>query len=648
MKQYHIICVFLFFAVAFTACKKYLDVAPDNTATLDYAFQSRNEAENFLFACYSPLQTLSDVLRNPGFTGSSEIVIPDPSLVTYSNLGSGEAGFNLLKGTQNVVSPAMNYWDGANQGLPMFEAIRRCNIFLENIDKAAGIPNAEKQRWIGEVKFLKAYYHYWLVRMYGPIPISRTTLPINASTEAVRVKREPVDSVFNYITQLVDESIIDLPLELPNPTGEYGRITRPIAIAVKAEILATAASPLFNGNPDYASFKGKDGVNLFPQAASDPKKWEKAMLAAQAAVEMCEAQGNKLYSFVKPGNIGNINDKLNLVLTLQNAVTEKAELNAETIWSLNPVFTYQRFALPRLTVYGVTQYHDIKSNFSAPLNIAQLFYTENGVPITEDKTWDYANRYTIENGNEKNSSFVKSGYPTAKLNMDREARYYADLGFDGGIWFGHGRTEQNNALYVQATSTNGTAYAGPNNYININVTGYWPKKLVHYQTTYFLNNQTEVTEVPFRIPMMRLADLYLLYAETINEVKGPTADVYHYLDLVRSRAGLQGVKQSWDQYAKNPGKYSSKDGLRQIIHQERRIELCFEGRIGWDLRRWKELESVLNSPIQGWNWKQTANREAYYTPQTLFQPIFNKRDNLWPISDNSLTVNPNLVQNPGW
>lgn len=647
MKPYYRICVFLFFTVAFSACKKYLDVTPDNTATLDYAFQSRNEAENFLFACYSPLQGLSDVLTNPGFTSSAEIVIPDPSLVTYSNLGGGETGFNILKGNQNVSSPAMDYWDGANQGRPMFEAIRRCNIFLENVNKVSGLENADKLRWIAEVKFLKAYYHFWLIRMYGPIPIARKTLPINASTEEVRVKREPVDTAFNYVNGLLDEAIPDLPLQLPEPNGEFGRISRPIAAAVKAEILATAASPLFNGNTDYAGFKGKDGDNMFPSTV-DAKKWEKAALAVKTAIDICESQGVKLYEFIKPGNIGAVTDQLKQVLTLQNAVTEKSEFNSEVIWSLNPFFTYQKFALPRLTVYGVTQYHEIKSNFSAPMDIAQLFYTENGVPINDDKTWDYANRYAIENGDEKNSSFVKSGYPTARLNLNREARYYADLAFDGGIWFGHGRTEQSNSLYVQATGTNGTAYAGPNNYININVTGYWPKKLVHYQTTYYLNNINEVTEVPFRLPMMRLADLYLLYAEALNEVNGPTEEVFHYIDLVRKRAGLKGVKQSWDQYAKNPGKYLSKEGMRQIIHQERRIELCFEGRIGWDLRRWKELESVLNVPVQGWNWKQTTNRQAYYTPQTLFQPVFNKRDYLWPISDRSITVNPNLVQNPGW
>jgi hypothetical protein len=62
-----------------------------------------------------------------------------------------------------------------------------------------------------------------------------------------------------------------------------------------------------------------------------------------------------------------------------------------------------------------------------------------------------------------------------------------------------------------------------------------------------------------------------------------------YIDKVRTRAGLKGVVESWTDYSKNPGKIGSKEGLRQIIHQERRLELCFEGQSGWDLRRWKEL-----------------------------------------------------------
>jgi hypothetical protein len=68
---------------------------------------------------------------------------------------------------------------------------------------------------------------------------------------------------FGYIMSLLDDAIPDLPPVIENQTIEFGRITKFIAMSVKAEVLTTAASPLFNGNPDYASFKDKDGKSLF-------------------------------------------------------------------------------------------------------------------------------------------------------------------------------------------------------------------------------------------------------------------------------------------------------------------------------------------------------------------------------------------------
>ncbi len=77
--------------------------------------------------------------------------------------------------------------------------------------------------------------------------------------------------------------------------------------------------------------------------------------------------------------------------------------------------------------------------------------------------------------------------------------------------------------------------------------------------------------IPF--PIIRVADLYLLYAETLNEsASTPPDDAYKYLDLVRKRAGLKGVKEAWQKYSIYPDKPLSKEGLREIIHRERRIE----------------------------------------------------------------------------
>ncbi|WP_089785717.1 RagB/SusD family nutrient uptake outer membrane protein [Chitinophaga sp. YR573] len=627
---------FLILLLSAVSCKKYLNVTPENVGTLEYAFRNRNEAENYLFTCYSTLQFMSNVAMNAGFTGSAEIIYPN----NLSEHPVFEGGFNMIRGTQNVISPSLNYWDGENGGVSLYVAIRRCNIFLDNIDLPVDLSATEKKRWIAEAKFMKAYYHFYLARMYGSIPVIRKNLPVNASTEAVRVKREPVDSVFNYIVQLLDEAIPDLPPSIENQVKELGRITSVAAMSVKAEVLATAASPLFNGNPDYAGFKDKDGTALFP-ASYDAQKWQKAADACKAAILASEEQGLHLYTFIVPANISKLSDSLKQLLTIQNAVTEKWDVNPELIWALNPTFGYQSCCIPRMTSKSVANVTSASSNFAVPESVAELFYTRNGVPINEDKTWDYAGRYGLRSGDPANKYYIREGYETIKAHFNREPRFYASIGFDGGIWFGNGVLDQENALSVQAKGN--TSFAGPKDLIRINITGNWPKKLVHYQTVF----DDGLQEVAYHLPLIRLAGLYLLYAETLNEVNGPTAEVFQYIDRVRQRAGLQGIQDAWSNYSRSPGKPSTKDGLRQIIHQERRIELCFEAQSGWDLRRWKELQGVLSSPLQGWSIYETSSAN-YYRLQTQLVPSYGIREYLWPVKDIDLTINPNLVQSLYW
>ncbi|MFC1223195.1 RagB/SusD family nutrient uptake outer membrane protein [Pedobacter sp. BG31] len=622
------------------SCKKYLDITPDNLGTLDYAFRNRNEAENYLYSCYAYLQRMNDVASNPGFTTSSELIYSN-TLDNYQ--GFNPTGFNLLRGTQTAANPGLNAWDGSEGSYSLWRSIRICNIMLENIDKPIDLGAAEKQRWIAETKFLKAYYHYVLFKMYGPIPLIKTNLAINSSTDEVRVKRAPVDETVDYIVSLLDEAIPGLPAVISSQATELGRVTSVIALSVKADVLATAASPLFNGNPDYISFKDKDGLSLFP-AAYDAQKWKKAADAAKAAITAAETQGVKLYTFQSPTTVGKLSDSLKRELDVQNAVTEKWELNSEIIWASNPEFNYQGFATPRLTAKSAVNNFSNPSTFSAPISTQELFYTVNGVPISEDKTWDYAGRNTVKTGDNASRYYIKQGYETIKGHFARETRFYADMAFDGSIWFGNGRNNQDdpvNPLYY--VSARGSGLAAPSDNIRLNITGYWPKKLVSYASVYDDGFQPS----SFRLPLIRLAGLYLLYAEALNEVNGPTAEVFTYIDKVRQRAGLQGVQSAWTNFSKNPNKFNTKDGLRQIIHQERRIELCFEGQSGWDLRRWKELQAVLTAPIQGWS---INNAEAinYYRPTTQFIPVFGLKDYLWPIRSYDLVVNPNLVQNPYW
>src|SRR5690606_8883982 len=108
-------------------------------------------------------------------------------------------------------------------------------------------------------------YHWFLLRMYGPIPIIDKNLPISSSSDEVKFYREPVDVVFKYIVDLIDSSVhkMNMAMSIADQVNDMGRITQPIALSIKARVLVTAASPLFNGNTAYANFTDRKGRHLF-------------------------------------------------------------------------------------------------------------------------------------------------------------------------------------------------------------------------------------------------------------------------------------------------------------------------------------------------------------------------------------------------
>lgn len=630
MKYCKIWLVALFGSMLFSSCK-YLDIVPDNIATVDNIFRMRNTTEQYLFTIYSYLPRFTDGYNYPTFLGGDEIWEND------FNVNLSKPAWQIARGFQNIVEPYSNYWEGAMGGRGMFVAIRDCNTFLENIQKVPDMDDYEKARWAAEVKFLKAYYHFFLFRMYGPIPLMEKNLPITSTTEEVKVKQMPIDSCVDFIVRLLDEAAVDLPERIVNEATELGRVTKSAALSLKAQTLVLAASPLFNGNPDYATYTSKTGVKLFP-TTYDPAKWERAANACREAIDQCHAAGIKLYKYnasflPAPGSPETIAE-----MSYRNALCEK--WNVESIWSSsnNRALTLQLESLPKL--YSGDKQNPALSSFGVPLKIAEQFYTKNGVPINEDKTWNYNARYSTRTGTAADVLRIKSGYVTANLNFDREVRFYASLGFDGGRWFGQGRFNDADNVYVEAK----LGQLGNNHAWAYSSTGYYPKKLVNPQS---VSSATEITIQNYPWPIIRLADLYLMYAEAQNEWQGPGSEVFKYIDTVRSRANLLGVLESWDRFSTNPNAPNSKDGLRKIIHQERLIELAFEGPRFWDLRRWKEAEAVMNQPITGWN---TFGKDAptYYQVKYLFNQTFRKRDYLWPIKEKDLIANKELVQTPGW
>lgn len=620
------------------SCKKFLDIVPDNVATIEYAFRLRVEAEKYLFTLYNYLPSEGSLWNNPAFLGGDEIWIPYQTSIS-------PLAFEIARGNQQISKPYVNYWYGdqdANRGL--YQGIRHCNIFIDNMSNPALVPDitaSERARWIAEARFLKAYFHFYLLRMYGPVPIMDDDIDVSEPKEVMDVPRNTVDECVEYIVGLLDQAAADLPPQIVDRQRELGRITITIAKAVKAQVLLLAASPLFNGNADFSSLKNKDGKALFNPTA-DTKKWELAATAAREAIEVAEANMHALFTFRQAGNLA-ISDTTLLELKLRQAVCEK--FNEEHIWAdpNSRSWTIQQNAMPPLTADENHNYN--RKILSPPLKIAKMFYTKNGVPITEDKTLSFTDDTELRTATGQERFYIEPGFTTARLHFDREPRFYSSLAFDGARWFKYdtpGYSDENSKV-VRSKRPD---YAGSTHAFHFNETGYFIKKLVDWNQ---VTTTTGVTYKDYPWPKIRLADLYLMYAEALNEAYGPANETaFQYIDRVRARAGLKGVKESWTTYAKNPGKFTTKEGFRDIIHRERLIELAFEGQRFWDLRRWKTAAVHLNEPITGWN-MQGETTAAYYVIRTVFnQRFIAPRDYFWPISENTVIQNLNLVQNYGW
>ena len=616
------------------SCDNYLDIVPDQTQQVDLLFERKEVAYTALATCYAYLPK-NDGVYTSFMTMSDEITTP---------ISKETDGVRIMKGQQSASNPKFGLWSGWSDQGSLWEGIRHCNILIENIHNVVDMTEEEMNSWAAEAKFLKAYYHFLLFTYYGPIPIVDENLPISASDNEVRVKRSTVDQSVDYIVQTIDDAIIDLPVrELSS--NDLGRIDQVIAKSIKSRILLYAASPLFNGNSEmYSGFINEDGEHYFNQTY-DQTKWDLAKDASLDAINAALENGVGLYEFSStPPNYEDEYEESEFLRTLYDLkYTIVDKWNSELIWgNSNPVRGNDWWQMQAACMMKNPSASSVEAAWQwiAPtLRIAELFYTENGLPIDQDLTYDFQNRFNTATVGASQNYQAQYGTTTAKLNLNREPRFYSSLGFDRG----YNRTWGN---LWQLRMKKGEIHGRIANSDDYLITGYALKKLVHPDSEGDGYNKI----VTYAWPMIRLSELYLNYAEAINESVGPNQEAYDALNAVRERAGISNVEDAWGNASISAtlNKHTTQDGFREIIRQERLIELSFEGNRYNDIRRWKQAEQYFNSPVFGWSVDETSVSGYYNITQVGTRSFNSPRDYFHPISINEITINPNLTQNLGW
>ncbi|WP_029906762.1 RagB/SusD family nutrient uptake outer membrane protein [Prevotella sp. 10(H)] len=600
--RYHIsYFIAILLSVFMYSCSDFLDTESRNTLTEPTQWASEKNADVYLNGIYSTLNKPST---------------PDP-LDSFTDDNNGGPYWASWQWKQGIATPEIRgghpmIQDGTandfmNWGV-VYERVRKCNEFLEQVEAHKG---NFSQEWINkridEVRFLRAYFYAGLWQHLGGVIILTETLDRNTMTEEqLYRKRNTFEETYNFISDELGEIVTNGHLDVKYNKGDAnaGRATLGSALALKGWVDLYAASPGFNAEvPVAAEGTGAtaEQVKLVGFGNYDIKRWQKA------------ATTNKQFITLYKGTYELFDD-------MSKFWSEATEYNSEIIWDRqlerNISGLSTDFAQKGGPTYVLGKYYTW-GNFCPTQELVDEFCMANGLPINHpDSKYDAENPY-----------------------KDREQRFYDFIVYDGAP-YKMNWMEKEDIIYTRIDKVNPSKNQIELGQSDVTRTGYYFKKR--------MDPDWEPTGAGYGINYVffRYAEVLLNYAEAQNEGYGPD-EVYDVINELRTMRGLPTLEDTYG------GKTLNKDKMREVIHRERRVELCFENKRFYDLVRWRIAYDVLNKELHGmkiYNTQDDNSGKWVYErlPLTSHPHIFHQKMYLCPIPYSVITANSKIIQNPGY
>lgn len=609
------IAVLLLTLAAFSGCKKgYFDTIPKDLVSTDIIFKDKAETENWLASVYStladPWSTTTGSARSwSGFTDELELASPS---IQASGLLSG-------------VNAAVNIWTSH------YQAIRMANIFMVNVDNSETNllkePNGKEliRQYKGEARFLRAYYYWNLMKLYGPVILVGDN--IGKYNDDYQIPRNSWKECIDYVLAEMDSAQNMVPDKHVTAGGtedatQSGRINKMIISAVKSIVLLYDASPLYNGNPDYANFKNMDGKQLM-NTSYDASKWKRAADSAKVAIDRAKANGKAIFKEPLPFTTNDFVTAFNSYrdLFLNGWSTEGIWTRAVTAY-----LAWESDAAPR-----AANGSSVNASLVVPQEMVDKFRMINGKAINESgSTYKESGFATTAK-----SGFYVAG--TSNMYVNREPRFYNSITFNGATIPFVAKTGQ---TYVQFWPS-GNSGNGNGSEVRFPKTGYLVRK--HTNPARNLVNTT-TGNVARPAMYIRLAELYLNYAEALNESEPGHSDILIHLNATRTRGGLPPLTAAMG---------LSQADIRKQIQMEKCIEMAYEGCRFFDVRRWK----IANTPEgrQGGDFSgmnviagDNLTDPAFYVKTRTSTRNWDNKYYIYPLPQSELNKNLTLVQAPGY
>lgn len=530
-----------------------------------------------------------------GFLTNGYLTIPSgPNTIgsDFLDVATGNAVTNAV--STGISRMASDGWSAVNNPIDSwassFSRIATINQFLEiennnnvvYIRKDSSRNQILKQRMQGEAYFLRAYHQFDILKRYAGKGPSGTLLGYPIVLEHIDLDNVPVLSRSSF-SDCVDQIVSDLDSSKLFLPKAYTGTSEELGVDHLGRPTSIAAEALKSRLLLYAASK-------IYNEDEDIQKWSKAATSAKATID---SMGATLPSVYGTGST--------LDAFYNNISASNTELIMRRLGADNS--SYEQLNFPP------SQFGNGRTNPSQ--NLVDAFPMANGYPINHPS----------------------SGYDVTNPYSGRDLRLDMTVLYNGAIF-----RENSIQTFEGGADALGSDGVRANNSTR---TGYYLRK---WLSTTADRNPADIQNARHYFPVIRKVEVFLNYAEAANEAFGPNTagglgmTAVEALREVRRRAGIPDADPYLAEVSSDQGRF------RELVRNERRIELAFEGHYFFDVRRWKE---DLNEPVKGVNIR-LEGVNTVYDVDTVYVPNYEEHMYYGPLPFDEVLKAPSIVQNAGW
>ena len=564
---------------------------------------------------------ISDMYSDPqfarGIMDNANLVLPyEENPTNMTDVATDNAVINDINNNYKKMASTLDFWKSDNNPInewdTRYHAIQYLNLFLENADQVMWDPSSEavnemhKDNYKGNAYALRGLHFFYLLRAHcGMVGGQLMGVPIHLSSED---GSSDFNLPRNTFKECIDQIMSDFNEALKYLPMEYGDINNGQIPAKYAQMGGTDA--------DYNRAFGKLQRGKIDGRMIAAIKAQVALFAASPAYASAGASTYAQAAQLAAASLNNVGGLSGMDPNGWRWFCDKSMIESFAYDDPDPAEICWRGVVDDRANYEEDNYPPSlkgKGRVNPTQNLVDAFPMANGYPIND----------------------AKSGYDAAHPYENRDPRLKEYIVVNGDA-IGANDTPINTA--ADNTDLDGIDRESGRS----TTTGYYLRKLLRSDMNLSLSNHNK-RHFGARI---RYTEIFLDYAEAANEADGPTAKVggasYSAYDVIKAIRQRAGVGVGSDPYLEECAK--SKDKMRELIRNERRLELCFENHRFWDLRRWN---ANLNEAAKGVKITTKGNGFAYEY-FTVEERKYQDYMNYGPIPYSELQKWGNLKQNDGW